>query len=753
MSAPAFRVELEPALQAEEAPALTVILPTRNEQGNVEPLLARLERILPAGLAEVVFVDDSDDDTPMAVEQAAERRELPVRLIHREPGERDGGLGGAVVRGLRAARGVWVCVMDADLQHPPEVVTKLLQVAAQGDVDIVVASRFAEGASTDEFGAGRSAVSRATRAAAQVLFPRRLRGVSDPLTGFFLVRRSSLELDRLRPRGFKILLEILIRTPGLRAAEVGFTFGSRHSGESKASLREGLRYARQLSVLRLAGTPLLLARFVAVGGSGLVVNMLAFAAFVSGLGWEYLLAAVAATQLSTLWNFTLTELWVFRGRPLRRSRGGRAVLFFAMNNAMLIGRGPLLVLLVGVAGLDPLGANFLSLVALTVVRFGISDGWIWQEGEHVAGEPFRYSIHGIVTLESPVRLRELERFRVASLTERPTIRVRIGTLSRKQSDLVSALAFLARHIRYDEGLGRFGFGIEIGAGRRTEVLASPLLARSPHVLYTNVVEPIIRWALVRKGCALVHGACIAGDDGAVLITAQTDTGKTTTILRLLDAYGLRFLSDDLTIVFPDGRVMSYPKPLTISKHTVAAISSPLLTYAERMRLIWQSRVHSRSGRRFAFELSRLQVPIATINAIVQWIVPPPKYHIERLVPGVATASAARLARMIVIERGGIGHRSLEPDEAVEILMANSEDAFGFPPYPTIAEFLHRSNGHDLRGHEREIVAAALDGIPAIVLRSETMDWHERILTVAPPRFAGPSEAEAAVDGVMGVRLT
>ena len=106
-------------------------------------------------------------------------------------------------------------------------------------------------------------------------------------------------------------------------------------------------------------------------------------------------------------------------------------------------------------------------------------------------------------------------------------------------------------------------------GERIEVIASPLLQRSPHVLYTNVVEPILRWTFASKGYALVHAACFADGDHAFMLTARTDTGKTTTTLKLLDHFPYSFLSDDLTIVCPDGRVLAYPKPLTISRHTVA----------------------------------------------------------------------------------------------------------------------------------------------------------------------------------------
>jgi dolichol-phosphate mannosyltransferase len=325
-----------------------------------------------------------------------------------------------------------------------------------------------------------------------------------------------------------------------------------------------------------------------------------------------------------------------------------------------------------------------------------------------------------------VRLPELERFRVERLDHAPTIHVRVARVSRRSSRLVHDLVFMVRHHHYDEGLGAIGFGVDIFVGRTTELVVTPLVARSPHVLYTNVVEPTLRWALVKKGYALAHGACIAFGDEAFLITARTDTGKTTTILRLLDNYRCSFLSDDLTIVAPDGTVLTYPKPLTISRHTAAAVRTPLLSAWERAALILQSRIHSRSGRQFAQLIARLAFPAATINAITQFIVPPPKYHVDRLVPGVDCAQSARLAGMFVIERGGSGDVRLAPAEAVETLVENTDDAYGFPPYPFIEHFLHSGNGRDLRAEERSIIASALGELPTVLLRSSTMDWYDRL---------------------------
>jgi dolichol-phosphate mannosyltransferase len=325
-----------------------------------------------------------------------------------------------------------------------------------------------------------------------------------------------------------------------------------------------------------------------------------------------------------------------------------------------------------------------------------------------------------VSVMSDARLPELERFRVGQLVADPDIRVRLGRISTNGHGPGGPA------IRYREGPGRFGFGVEIEVGIPIEATASALVGRSPHVLYTNVVEPILRWTFADRGYALVHAACLADGEQAFLVTARTDTGKTTTSLRLLDTEPYSFLSDDLTLVAPNGRVLPYPKPLTISRHTLRAVRTPLLTRRERAGLIVQSRLHSRSGRRFALILARTHLPAATINALVQLLVPPPKYHVERLVPGVSVAPEAQLAGMVVIQRGGLGEVVLDDDEALDTLMSNCEDAYGFPPYSEIEGSLRRRNGSDLQHVERAIVASALSGLPTSLLRSETMDWWCRL---------------------------
>lgn len=227
---------------------VSIVIPTFNEVGNVAELVVRLASAMrDYDDAEIVFVDDSTDGTPEAARHAAASVMIPVTVEHRAAPV--GGLAGAVVTGIGRSRGDWIVVMDADLQHPPESVPMLLEAAGDG-VDVVVASRYRPGGSSDGLASrGRRLVSRCATLLARLVFPVRLRGCTDPMSGFFAIRRAGLSPAALRPNGFKILLEILARGR-YRVVEVPFAFGSRASGRSKATLRQGWQFVRQLVALR-----------------------------------------------------------------------------------------------------------------------------------------------------------------------------------------------------------------------------------------------------------------------------------------------------------------------------------------------------------------------------------------------------------------------------------------------------------------------------------------------------------------------
>jgi len=364
----------------QNALAVSVIVPTRNEAGNVEMLLTYLKNAFGDTSLEVIFVDDSTDETPQVVQAAVKHfPALNVRLIHRQPEQRTGGLGGAVVAGLNAAKAEYACVMDGDLQHPPELVPVLLKTAIEKQADIVVATRRSENSQVTGLSTTRDLISKGLDMIARIFFSRQLRGVSDPLTGFFLVRVKALDLEALHPKGFKILMEILVRNPDLRKAEVPFHFGQRFAGESKASIAEAGKYLTLLWTLRFGDESLRFAGFAVVGVSGILVNSLALFLGTEKLHLYYLLSAGIATVASTLWNFSLTEGLVYRSKNQSEGLMKRFGLFFVMNTLALALRTPMIYLLTSVLGIYYVISNLASLAILTVLRFALADNLIWEQ--------------------------------------------------------------------------------------------------------------------------------------------------------------------------------------------------------------------------------------------------------------------------------------------------------------------------------------------------------------------------------------
>jgi dolichol-phosphate mannosyltransferase len=364
--------------QVQVATALrqTVVIPTFNERENIAALLERLVAVLPESDTELVFVDDSTDDTPEVIRAAALTCPIPITVHHREHGA--GGLGGAVVEGMRLARGAWIVVMDADLQHPPEIVPDLIAAGLRDGADLVVGTRYAAGGKRDGLSDGyRKLISGGSTFVTKMIFRNSLLQVSDPMSGLFAVRASSLQVDGLRPLGYKVLLELVVRNRPGRIVEVPYTFQQRHAGESKSTMAEGIRFGKHLAVLRFGAERTRMLAFGLIGLSGLLPNQLAlwFLAHVAGV--QYLVAAVLANLVAVGWNFALTDTLLYRNRR-HRSLASRLTRFFVLGNADLLLRIPLLALLVGGLNIGVLVANLMTLVTSFVVRFLILDKVIYR---------------------------------------------------------------------------------------------------------------------------------------------------------------------------------------------------------------------------------------------------------------------------------------------------------------------------------------------------------------------------------------
>jgi dolichol-phosphate mannosyltransferase len=340
-------------------PAVSLIVPTRNEGDNVRRLRDRVARAL-AGMAwELVVVDDSDDDTPARLKALAAAD--PRVRVHLRGG---GGLASAVVAGATLARAPYAVVLDADLQHPPEVVPRLLAALAAG-ADLAVASRFGAAAPAGALGAlpwARRLHTRLARGLVRAVL-REARRTADPLSGFFACRRAHLLALGPRPLGWKLLLDVLVLARPDRVRDVPYAFAPRRDGRSKLSARVEFACLRQLLALAARGRPLAAA---GRGGLGLVLNLAAY-----GLG----LAAGLSPPVSGLLaaHAAVAGSLLLHARPKRRGLARFlccAELGAAVAVAVIAAAGRVLP---GHAWLADVGGVG---VALPATRWA-SDRWPW----------------------------------------------------------------------------------------------------------------------------------------------------------------------------------------------------------------------------------------------------------------------------------------------------------------------------------------------------------------------------------------
>jgi dolichol-phosphate mannosyltransferase len=483
-------------------------------------------------------------------------------------------------------------------------------------------------------------------------------------------------------------------------------------------------------IRRLVQALLSPSKFALVGIIGIFVNQVALFGLTDGLGIYYLVSAILASQLSTLNNFVLTELWVFRGREHRSHVLFRYIVFNLLNIATLVIRVPVLFILTDLFGVHYLISNLVAIGLTFGVRYLVADNWIWagrDRWDQVAvGKFFNYDIQGLVRVRSRVGLPELASFNVPYDVE-PDLWIRRRWLGGWPRLHVAVDKAADGTIRYREHFGRLSSAFDIVPGKPLILDANWLLTWSHHVLYTNMVEPLLRFMLVTRGHVLLHCAAIEAPAGAVLLSAQTDTGKTSTVLRLLMRHSWKFIADDMAIVSPDGVVLSYPKPMTLSSHTMHAVNDRVLPLADRMMLGIRSRLHSREGRAVGHALGRRNIPIVTLNSWVQILIPPPKYHVTSLVE-CELADRARIDALVMMERGEALAERAGEEFTIERLLENTDDAYTFPPFSEMAPKLV-IDGLDypaLRARERELLAQAVSTARRFRVRIEGYGWADAI---------------------------
>ncbi|MCS7109018.1 MAG: glycosyltransferase family 2 protein [Sulfolobales archaeon] len=348
---------------------LSIIVPTYNEGENIEELIRRIGKSLNGVEYEVLVVDDNSPDGTADIAEKLSK-EFPIKVIRRA-GKL--GLASAVLEGFNKSVGDYVVVMDADLQHPPEVIPQMYEAVLEG-CDVVVASRYVSGGSIVGWGLTRRIVSKTATMLAKLLIPK-ARNVKDPLSGFFMFKRDSLLGVSLNPKGFKILLELLVKGRYVNVCEVPYCFGLRVRGKSKLGFKEILNYLLHLITLSPYMT---LIKFLLVGSLGTLVNLSALYLLRYIIGLEHLISSAVAIEASVINNYLLHELWTFRGRG-GGTRLHRLLKFHVTTSLAITTQYVTSQLLHYGLGLESIISQFTGILLGFLINYVLSNSYVWPK--------------------------------------------------------------------------------------------------------------------------------------------------------------------------------------------------------------------------------------------------------------------------------------------------------------------------------------------------------------------------------------
>jgi len=283
----------------------SIIIPTYNEKENLPLLAEKIFKVFKESSidGEVVVVDDNSPDGTGKIAEKLKKK-YKVQVLHRKAKL---GLSSAVLDGIKIAKGDVIGVMDADGSHPPEEIPKFFDAIENGS-DFAIGSRYKKGGKIGDWELKRKIVSKGAK-----LLAKPLTNISDPLSGFFFFRKNLINGIELNPKGFKIGLEILVKSKHKKIVEIPHTFIVRRKGESKLKLVEYINYLHHLFFLYFLKAKQFL-KFCIVGGLGTIVNLAVLYSLVEFVKLWYIFAAVIAFVIAATHNYVLNKIWTFEDR-------------------------------------------------------------------------------------------------------------------------------------------------------------------------------------------------------------------------------------------------------------------------------------------------------------------------------------------------------------------------------------------------------------------------------------------------------
>jgi dolichol-phosphate mannosyltransferase len=378
----------------EEGAQVSIIIPTYNESQNIIQILKSIGSNLPKNLrTEAIVIDDnSPDGTGKIVEDYLKdfkkMAHYTIDIIHRTA---KNGLGSAILKGIQQAKGDTIVVMDSDFSHPPQIIPKLIESIKKYQYDIAVASRYIKGGKVQGWSLKRKIMSKFA-----TLIAKKGLGINtkDPMSGFFAFKRNIIKELNIDAIGYKILLEILVKTKNVNIKEIPYTFQDRELGSSKLSTKTIFDYCRSVWKLYLYGKPLekqekrstvkflyKAGRFYTVGASGFIVNYMISLLFAGGVSdmW-YLHANVIGIIASITTNFILNKAWTFGDRDFRLkktiSQYGKFAMFSSLGALVQLG---MVYFLVDSNEISYPIALILAIMTAALGNFILNKKWTFKE--------------------------------------------------------------------------------------------------------------------------------------------------------------------------------------------------------------------------------------------------------------------------------------------------------------------------------------------------------------------------------------
>lgn len=360
----------------------SLIIPSYNEGANIQKIIKILSKILDSRIPneyELIVVDDDSPDRTWKLAQEL-IPDYPQLRVMRRQGEK--GLSTAVIRGWQVARGEILGVIDADLQHPPEILLQIWSEMEKG-ADLGIASRHVEGGGVSQWSVVRRFLSRGAQMLGLIILPEVISRLSDPMSGYFMVRRSAIVGKYLSPVGYKILIEVTARGAIRWIAEVGYVFREREAGESKVTWKQYVEYIQHLLKLRFDLWPVKrFFRFGVVGFSGVFVDLGIFYVLRTILELGLTRSAILSSEVAIINNFLWNDAWTFNDISSQQKGWSKRIKRLLKFNVICLSGLIINVLLVNflfnVLGINEYIAKLIAIAAVTIWNFWFNLKLSWR---------------------------------------------------------------------------------------------------------------------------------------------------------------------------------------------------------------------------------------------------------------------------------------------------------------------------------------------------------------------------------------